>query len=597
MQGTQDIAALEATIASLESQIESLSRDNDALAAENRRLAEDAARADSEWAVRMESALAEQAAEKDRAYAQLKSEHDKLVELVKMANARHFGAKSERVLPHQISLFNDVESCAPAPETGPAHKPGKKRRPKKKVDWTRFETVVVEHEIPEGERGCPACGHGMEPMGYEVRREFVYVPARVEVREHRVAKYVCRECSAANAESGGEVPATIVQAPGPALPLPGTWASSSLLAHVMQQKYELSLPVYRIAGDLSSQQRLPVSRQTLSGWVIDAYGRWLARLYSLIRGEVLSNDIVHCDETPVQVLKEPKRKPRSRSYMWLFASAACDRPAYVFEYHPTRSKSVVESFLEGWSGTVVTDGYAAYENLGPTIRRVSCMVHIRRGFYKIVRDVGQDAAEASGSIALEALRKIERIVEVDNSLDGLPADERKARRDEQMRPLMDGFYAWAVEARNSYAAKKMALWRALDYAVAQWPDLMNALGDGRLPIDNNRAEQAIRPFAVGRKNWLFSDTQAGAHASAGIYSIVTTARANGLKAYDYLEWVLSEMPKADAAGELDAARFLPWSPDVPERCRESERDTDAAFADEPIVDVDVVEYEEIVNAD
>lgn len=587
---------MEATVASLESQVESLSKDNDALAAENRRLAADAARADSEWAARMESALAEQAAEKDRAYAQLKSEHDKLVELVKTANARHFGAKSERVLPHQISLFNDVEACAPAPGPGPAPKPRKRRKPKKKVAWESFETVVVEHELPEEDRACPTCEHAMEPMGYEVRREFVYVPARVEVREHRVAKYVCRECSKENERTGGEKPASIVQAPGPALPLPGTWASAELLAHVMQQKYVLSLPICRIAGDLSSQQRLPVSRQTLSGWVIDAYERWLARLYSLIRGEVLSNDVVHCDETPVQVLKEPKRKPQSKSYMWLFASAACNRPAYAFEYHPTRSKSVVESFLAGWSGTVVTDGYAAYENLGPAVRRVSCIVHIRRGFYKIVHDIGQDAAEASDSVALEALRRIERIVEVDNSLDGLPADERKARRDERMRPPMEEFYAWAIEARDGYAAKKMALWRALDYAVAQWPDLMNALDDGRLPIDNNRAEQAIRPFAVGRKNWLFSDTQAGARASAGIYSIVTTARANGLKAYDYLKWVLSEMPKAEAAGELDATRFLPWSPDVPERCREPELDVNAAFSDKPIVDVDVVEYEEIVNA-
>lgn len=596
MQGTRDIAALEATIASLESQIESLSRDNDALAAENRRLAEDAARADSEWAARMESALAEQAAEKDRAYAQLKSEHDKLVELVKMANAREFGAKSERVLPHQISLFNDVEACAPSPEPEPAPKPGKRRKPRKKVDWASFETVVVEHELPEGERVCPACEHAMEPMGYEVRREFVYVPAHVEVREHRVAKYVCRECSRANASSGGEAPASIVQAPGPALPLPGTWASPELLAHVMKQKYQLALPIYRIAGDLSSQQGLPVSRQTLSGWVIDAYGRWLSMLYSLIKGEVLSNDIVQCDETSVQVLKEPKRKPQSKSYMWLFASAACDRPAYVFEYHPTRGRSVVQSFLEGWSGTIVTDGYVAYEGLGPDVRRVSCIVHIRRGFYKIVNDVGVDAAEAAGSVALEALRRIERIVEVDNSLDGLDAGERKARRDAEMRPLMEEFYEWAVAARDGYAAKKMKLYEALSYAVDQWPALMHALDDGRLPIDNNRCEQAIRPFAVGRRNWLFSDTQAGAHASAGIYSIVTTARANGLKAFEYLSWVLSEMPRAEAAGNLDAARFLPWSPDVPESCRAPMEEGAAMFADEPVVEVDVDEYEEIVNS-
>lgn len=364
MQGTRDIAALEATIASLEPQIESLSRDNDALVAENRRLAADIARA-AEDAARTATETQVALAERDCAYAQLKSEHDKLVELVKMANAREFGATPERVLPHQLSMFNDFEACAPAPEPEPATKAKRRRRPKKKVDWASFETVVVEHELPEGERDCPACGHGMEPMGYEVRREFVYVPARVEVREHRVAKYVCRECSKANAASGGEAPASIVQAPGPALPLPGTWASPELLAHVMKQKYQMALPIYRIAGDLSSQQGLPVSRQALSGCAIDAYGRWLSMLYSLIKGEVLSNGIVQCDETSVQVLKEPKRKPQSKSYMWLFASAACDRPAYVLEYHHTRGRSVVQSFLEGWSGTIVTDGYVAYEGLGP----------------------------------------------------------------------------------------------------------------------------------------------------------------------------------------------------------------------------------------
>lgn len=597
MQETRDIAALEATIASLESQIESLSRDNDALAAENRRLAEDAARADSAWAARMESALAEQAAERDRAYAQLKSEHDKLVELVKMANAHHFGAKSERVLPHQISLFNDIEACAPVPELEPAPKAKKRRKPKKKVDWASFETTVVEHGLPEGERGCPACGHGMEPMGYEVRREFVYVPAHVEVREHRVAKYVCRECSRANAASGGETPASIVCAPGPMLPLSGTWASAELLAHVMKQKYQMALPIYRIAGDLSSQQGVPVSRQTLSGWVIDAYDRWLSMLYSLMREEARSRDILHIDETPVQVLKEPKRRPQSKSYMWLFAGAACDeRPVYVFEYHPTRGKSVIESFLDGWSGYIVTDGYTVYDTPPEGVTRVGCIVHARRNFYKIVQAVGVEKAEAANSVALEALRRIQEIVAADNELDGLGFDERKAGRLESVKPLMEGFYSWAAAARDGYAAKKMKLYQALDYAVEQWPAIMKALDDGRLPIDNNRAEQAIRPFAVGRRNWLFSDTQAGAHASAGIYSIVTTARANGLRTYDYLAWVLSEMPRAEAAGELDASRFLPWSPDVPESCRAPREETAAIFADEPVVDVDVGEYEEIVSS-
>ena len=594
MQGTHDIAAYEATVAMLESQLESLSKDNEALAAENRRLAEELARADAEWAAK----LAELEARKDRAYAQLKSEHDKLVELVKMANARHFGARSERVLPHQISLFNDLEACAPAPPPDPAPEPEarKRRKPKKKVDWARFETVVIEHDLPEEERRCPACEHAMEPMGYEVKREFVYVPAHVEVREHRVAKYVCRECSKANAEDGGETPAQIVEAPGPALPLPGTWASAELLAYVMKQKYQLAMPIYRIAGDLSSQQGLPVSRQTMAGWVIDAYDRWLSMLYSLMREEARSRMVLHIDETSVQVLKEPKRKPQSKSYMWLFAGAACDeRPVYVFEYHPTRGKSVLQSFLAGWSGYIVTDGYAVYDDPPEGVKRVGCIVHVRRNFYKIVQSIGADKAETAGSVALEALGRIQGIVAADNELDELEPDARKAARLEKVKPLMEGFLAWAVEMRGGYAAPGMKLYQALDYAIEQWPAVMTALEDGRLPIDNNRAEQAIRPFAVGRRNWLFSDTQAGAHASAGIYSVVTTARANGLKTYEYLEWVLSEMPKAEAAGDLDPSRFLPWSPDVPERCRAPEDETEALFEDKPLVGIDPVEYEEIVE--
>lgn len=212
---TADIQELEATIATLCAQLEATSRDNEALAADNRELADEASRLATRLADK-DAELVELAARKDRAYAQLKGEHDRLVELIKQANARAFGAKSERVLPHQISLFNDVEAAAApqaaAPEAAPTRK---RRRPKRKVDWSRFKTTVVTHELPEGERDCPACGHHMEPMGHELRREFVYVPARIEVREHRVAKYVCRACSEANEASGGERPASIVQAKGP----------------------------------------------------------------------------------------------------------------------------------------------------------------------------------------------------------------------------------------------------------------------------------------------------------------------------------------------------------------------------------------------
>lgn len=589
MKGTRDIAKgegrgplleeierLRAANAAMSRQIEVLSADNEALAAQGAAAEEDRA------------ALA---AQLKRALAEI----ERLVERVRVENARRWGARSDRILPHQISLFNDVEAAAAAGPAGAgAGKPGRKARKRRRpIDWSRFETEVVDHTA---DASCPSCGSAMEPMGYEVRRELKYVPARLVAVEHRVWKYVCRPCSRANAAGADEdVAVSIVRAAGPLLPLGKSHAGASLIAHVIHQKYRLSMPINRIWSDMSSQQGLPDSRQAVAGWVIDACGRWLARLCSLMREELLGKDIIHIDETPVICMEESRRKRArgsTKSYMWLFCSAECDVPIYLFRFGPSRKKEVASAVLSGWRGTIVTDAYGAYRDFAPGVSRVACAAHIRRRFTDIAKACAP--GEARRSAAAEAVARLDAIFAADRAIRercGGDYAAVAAARAAELGPMMDSFHAWAVETRASYAAPRMQLAAALDYAIDNWGDLRNALSDGRLPLTNNRAERGLRTFCCGRKNWLFSDTTRGADASACAYSVVATAAANGLDDAKYLEWVLSEMPRAEADGALEERlpELLPWSASVPERCRALSRED--VFKDDPLVAVDPAAFD------
>jgi transposase len=520
-----------------------------------------------------------------------KARLDELIEKIKLMNARHWGAKTERVLPEQISLFNDMEAAADPTVPEPDHTealPKKKRKKKTSIDYSKFETVIIEHELSADERACPACDTVMEEMAIDIKHTLKLIPARLICEEHHRHVYVCQCCSKANAQDG-ETPVQIAKAFMPAQPFVGSCASPSLLAYIIHQKYSLALPLYRISEDMKRSAGLTLTRQTLANWVIRANEHWLAMLYALMRKRILQNDILLIDETPVQVLKEPERTPAQTSYMWVVASAAHDIPCYIFEYHPSRSGDVVLGILNGWSGTIITDGYQAYNDLGNNITRVSCIIHIRRYFMNVVKSIDKDKLQSMpGTVSCTAIKLINEIIEIDNGFDEMEPKERKEARNKKLKPKMDAFYQWLL-VRQPEAMPSMALSTALNYAVSQWPYLENALKDGRLPIDSNRVERSIRPFAIGRRNWLFSDTPRGAHASAAIYSIVSTAKGNGLKPYEYLAWLFEQMPNTEnIKDEAVLERFLPWSDEIPQSCRM--KPTEAAITadplDEPILDID-----------
>ena len=630
-------------VAALEARLAVLSRDNEALASENAALAADAAEAarraaDAEGplASRVRSLESERDALAGRV-AELEAERDELagrvdalqgdkcalIDRITAMNAERWKPRSERgpkILPGQaaLSLFNDVEAAAEGESADPAaavdetatddangtddgtegedkprkaRKKGKKRakRPTPNIDDLEV-TEVVDHVLDDLE--CPVCGAELEPMLYESSKTLVYVPARLEVIEHRTWKYVCRECYKTSQETGGETKSTFVRAEKPALPLPGSIASASLLAHVLEQKYMWAMPINRIWRQLADMG-LPVCRQTLCQWVINTW-EWLLEPFEseVWRRTVAEQPVLQVDETTVQVLREPDRTPEQTSYMWVAATGelCAERPAAHFEYHPSRKYEVARELLGGFRGHVVSDGYGAYDHLWPEMTNSRCGMHMRRGFAKFVKAVGEDACRAAGSLALEVVGLWARIYKIEGSLRDLSPEERLGARLERVLPLLDSMYDMLSERRDQCAPGQLR--NAVDYSLENLARMGPYLRDGRVPIDNGHAERMIRPFAIGRRNWLFSSSVRGAEASAGIYSIVATAGMNGLHAGRFLEWLIGELAQGVPTDEAGWDRLMPWSESVPESCRLRDGEP-TADADDPIVDVDP----EILNPD
>lgn len=563
------LISLRVRLAALEAKVAALSADNEVLSAENKRL---------------------KASEK-AAFERI----EELIEQIKLANMRHYAPKSEVFQENQLllSLFNDAETYAvpqaPEPEARVKAPSKKKTRHggRRTIDLSKLPKIVVEHELPEGERICPCCKEHLDDMKEEVTYEVRLVPAHLECIEHHRRIYVCPACSKKSQKQ--DVPATIVAAPSPVRPIPSSFASPSLLAAVISDKYQYGLPLYRIEQRLA-QMGAPIGRATLSNWILKTYELWFCLIRERLKAHLLTQGVIHADETWVQVLREPDRAPQSKSYMWVFISGSFESHcACVYEYAPTRSGSVARDFLDGWGGYLSTDGYKPYFHLGKGITNTACLVHIRRKFAEIVKACGKsdDAGDAGVAVAM-----IDRIFEADRACKDMDCDGRKQAREKTVVSLMDAFEAWARQAILR-APVGLALEKAFSYALDFWPYVKNVCRDGSLELSNNIAERAIRPFVIGRKNWLFSNTPRGAKASAGIYSIITSARLNGLDPSRYIEWLLETMPKAGKLTDEVVDAMLPWSDAAQATCTlDPERTGADPLPDDPIVDIDPATFDE-----
>jgi transposase len=496
-------------------------------------------------------------ASKDARIAELETLVKFYEEQFKLAKLRQFGASSEKAMPsEQLGLFNEVEAIAdPAvaePEMEQITYTRRRRIGKRNEDLSGLPVEVVKHELPEEEQVCSTCDGTLHEMGHDSRRELTIIPAQVKVTEHRRSVYSCRNCEKNNDN------AVILKAAMPKPVIVGSLASPSAVAHIMTQKYVMHAPLYRQEQDWK-RQGVILSRQTMANWVIRCAEDWLQPIYRAMHMLLVAHEILHADESSIQVLNEPEKSATSKSYMWLYrTSGDVKRQIILYEYQPGRSHIYPKLFLEGFRGLLHADGYAGYHKLEPELTVVGCWTHLRRYWVDALKVIA--AEERPTSLAQAAIDKIAYLFHLEDGWRDLPPEERHRLRLEASLPLAEEFFDWAEKL---IALPKSAIGRAINYTLGQKKWLLNMYLDGRTEISNNRIENSVRPFAVGRKNWLFANTVNGAEASAVVYSIIETAKANGLKPFEYLEFLFEVLPNSKSS---DLESLLPWGEAIPERC-------------------------------
>lgn len=500
----------------------------------------------------------------------------------------YFGKKSEKQplsIPaecDQLSIFDEAEATADSKTEDLPRETNvtvreytrAKRRSREEV-LGGLPTEVHEYDLAPENTGCPHCGHEMEKVGREfVRKECEYIPAHVKVHEYYCATYTCRDClgggegcpdchkPAEACKDCKDGPRTVfVKAPLPPekrYPVfAHSLASASTVAYVLYAKYVQAIPLYRQVKDWE-MAGLTITRATLANWVVLCHRDYFEHLVAYLRRILLASDILHSDETPVNVLDE---KNRVNSQMWVYRTGACQaHPIVIYDYQPSREAKHPKRFLEGFGGYLVTDGMAGYPTL-KTVTNCGCWAHVRREFLKAAG--GKSPAEGTG------LRKgfdlIEALFMLERDYCDLSPDARLDERRKRSKPILDEFWQWCASGNR---LKSDPCSKPIGYATGQKQALCAFLLDGRIPISNNDAENAIRPFVVGRKNWLFCNTTNGAQASASAYSIVETAKANGLNPYQYFKFLLERMPSANRSySDAFLTDLMPWCNDVQRLCR------------------------------
>jgi len=487
---------------------------------------------------------------------QLSQFNNQLLEQIRLARHQHFGTRSERYSLDQMALaFNEAEVAAE--QTGddlqsddagksaaadsivvPAHL---RKRGGRKPLPPELPRVEVIYKLDETACDCPGCSGELTVIGEKVSEQLDITPARVQVLKHIKKTYRCDQCEG--------TPRT---APMPAQPIPKSMASAGTLAHIATAKYVDALPLYRQERQLKPIG-IKLPRSTLAHWMVKV-GILVQPLINLLREALLSYDIIGMDETRLQVLKEPDRKPQSQSYLWVQRGGPPEHPIVLYDYDPSRSQQVPIRLLDDFSGYMQTDAYEGYNAVirQNGITSLGCWAHVRRKFDEALKaQAGMTAEKKKTTLAAEALRRIQALYRIEREIKLLSDNERQSVRADRSMPPLDDFRTW-LDQHIPIVPPRSALGKAMNYAHKQWPKLTTYTEDGRLRMDNNLTENAIRPFVIGRKNFLFCDSVAGAKSSANLYSLIETAKANGIEPYAYLKMVFTKLPQATSLEEIEA---------------------------------------------
>jgi transposase len=499
-------------------------------------------------------------------YASLKERYEKdtelLLEQIRHLRAQLFGRKSEKgpdgkeIQPLPLFDMPEPDPDAEAEEGEaaedieiPVHTRKKRGRKPLPEELPRVEVV---HDLADEDKVC-ACGCDLSRIGEEVSEQLDIVPAQIRVIRNIRPKYACRQCEGVEDEGP-----TVSIAPAPPTIIPKSIVTPSLLAHVLTGKFVDAVPFYRQEGQFR-RLGIDINRTSMCNWAMKA-AEACTPLLNLLEDEISDGDLINIDETPVQVLVEPGRDPTTKSYMWIFRRGDPEKSALIYQYHPTRSGKVAAAFLRDFSGYVQTDGYSGYDFLDDdqAMVHVGCWAHVRRKFKDVIKAQGKNRKKnGSADVALNYIGKLYRI-EQEAKKKNLTPEEIYKERQQESAPILEKFREWLLK-RRQHTPPKGLLGKAITYAINQWDRLEGYLRDGRISMDNNAAENSIRPFVVGRKNWLFAGTAEGAAASAVLYSLVETAKANGLEPYSYFRHIFDRLPKAQTLADLEA--LLPWNLD------------------------------------
>lgn len=455
------------------------------------------------------------------------------LEQLKLSRKKQFGSSSEKVAK---GTFNEAEETQK--ETKPRNSKGRKSLP----EHLEREEKTYVLETPT----CACCGNDMHECGEQISEQVKITPEKISVIKHKQTKYACRECEATSTST------SVITAPKPKQPIPGSIASPEALAAVVTAKYCDALPLYRLT-DIFARGGLDITRGTLANWCIKS-AALLNPLLGTMKTHLLAQSTLCADETTIQVLDEKDRTAQQKSYMWVYRSNEYTaKPIVIYDYQPSRARSCPETFLADYAGYLQCDGYSAYENIDDIIP-VGCWAHARRKFHDALAAQPKKTGKAT-----VAINHIQSLYVIEKKAKSLPPKERQQLRIKKAEPILDKFHAWLTQSATTVTPKSK-IGEAINYTLNQWEKLRRYLYSGELGIDNNVTERDIRPFTTGRKNWMFSQSVEGADASAVLYSIVMTCRANDINPYFYFKKLFTELPQRDEF--TDVSDLLPWNADL-----------------------------------
>ena len=436
----------------------------------------------------------------------------------------------------------------------------------KKSELKNIDVEVKEYDINKEEK-CPVCGGELEEVGKKVvRQEITYVPAKFVLTNYVEHTYKCTECGGKNSDNASFV---FVKSKVPKPVLTHSFVSPTLATEVIYQKYYLGVPLYR-QEKMWEDKGLVLPRNMMANWNIKISEYYFSKICELMYKTMKrENEVLHDDETKLQCNKEAGRKASTNSYLWVSRSGEEEKKqGIIFMYSPSRSEKTAQEFIKGFRGILVTDGYASYNNI-EGVTHAECWAHARRYFRDSI-PLDENQKLNTNAYGYKGLEFCNKLFKIEEKIANLSVDEKVKIRQERTKPVIEKFYEWVSSTMTkTIINKKLA--NALTYVTNQKKELTEFLNDGRIPLSNNLAERSIRPFAVHRKNWLFADTVDGAKANARMYSIIESAKINKLNIWEYIKYLLDELPQLENINEEKVVeKYLPWSKELPEKIRNYE---------------------------